>query len=363
MEKYIEINNYAYINIGKSNCNEKILNFKTKLEMSNKFYSYPFGSTKMRYQQGEMFNYELILEKKENEYCFYKLKVKRFNKPNCIVTSNFFFSEGWTIDLYVLNIPDKINIDNNFINLNKINSFFPENYGEITINLPKKYVKPKIGIVMPLFSRFNYVEKCLESLSKSNLSICIFLMMDESLTKEINDDKIKTNELIKKFKHNDCIIIKVHKNSHGNMFESILKGFDFLGQFCDNLLTVDSDVIFKHNWIEKIYNNKEINKFKKPIILTGFNSISHKIKEDKGEYFIKESLGGCNMCFNSSIYFNILRYMFISYKWDTLIGNYFSKNGVIICTKPSQIEHIGYESSGHRKNYKRNISLDKSIDF
>ena len=60
MEKYIEINNYAFINIGKSNFNEKILYFKSKLEMSNKFYSYPFGSNKMRYQKGEIFHHLML---------------------------------------------------------------------------------------------------------------------------------------------------------------------------------------------------------------------------------------------------------------------------------------------------------------
>ena len=70
MNKYININNYAYINIGKSNYKEKILYLKTELKMSNNFYSYPFGSNKMRYQKGEMFNYELFLEKKENEIFF-----------------------------------------------------------------------------------------------------------------------------------------------------------------------------------------------------------------------------------------------------------------------------------------------------
>jgi hypothetical protein len=59
--------------------------------------------------------------------------------------------------------------------------------------------------------------------------------------------------------------------------------------------------------------------------------------------------------------------MMVSYKWDTLISNYCKNNSTIICTKPSQIEHIGEESSGHRmifgKNKKDLKSSDKSIDF
>ena len=374
MKKYVEINNYSYIHIGISSTNEKILYIKTSLKLSKKFYSYPFSSTKMRYQYPEMFSYNLILEKSEyinnKNYNFYKLLVNRSDKIICSVTAKFFYNDGWKIDLYAVNIPDKIDISNSFIKLDIIKKYFPKNYGEITIDLPNNYTKPKIGIVMPLFSRNQYVKKCFESLKKSNLKSCIFLMMDESLSKDINEDKIKTNEIIKNFAHNDCIVIKIHKSKHGNMFESILKGFDFLGQFCPTLITVDSDVIFKENWVIEIMKNfilEEKENYNKPIILTAYNSISHNIKEDKHDFYIKESLGGCNMCFSCDDYFNIFRFMMVSYKWDTLISNYCKNNSTIICTKPSQIEHIGEESSGHRmifgKNKKDLKSSDKSIDF
>ena len=98
--------------------------------------------------------------------------------------------------------------------------------------------------------------------------------------------------------------LKVFKNKHGNMFDSILTGWDMIYPFCDFLITLDSDTIMKKDWITKINlsfhamkNDFTPNKF---IIFSGFNTETerHSVIEKKEDNILKNSIGGCNMFFN-----------------------------------------------------------------
>jgi hypothetical protein len=316
-----------------------------------------------------MFKYKLKkLDNDKEEYNNYELIVKRHDKPNCPKTAKVFWSDGWTIDLYISFIPN-LNISNSFLDLNNILNLLPYNYGDITLDLPEKYTKPTIGIVMPIYNRYEYLKKCLDSLSKTNLSECILVLVDESITKEVNDDKKKVNLLVKEFKMKDTVLIKIHKKKHGNMFDSILHSFDLVQPLCDYLITIDSDTIHKVDWINKLMNTYEMIKKEYPnkkLLLSGFNTITtnfHKILEEKEKYMVKSSVGGCQMFFESKLYLKILRYTLISHKWDTnLIKNLKDNNGLVCVTRPSVIEHIGFESSGHR-SYNNSLVFDKSLDF
>ena len=357
----MNIKSFAKIHLGKSSTNTKEYIFKTDLELTNNFRTYPFGSNRMRYQYPEMFKYELI--KLENQV--YKLIVSRLKKPNCPVTAKYFWSDGWTLDLYVSNIPN-LNTEE-FYNKNNLISYLPENYGNYIINVPKNF-KPNIGIVVPLFGRYEYTKKFLDSLNKTELKNCILVLIDESLTKNLNEDKIKTNELIKNY-NLKCPSIKIFKNKHGNMFDSFLTGCDLLEPYCDFLMNLDSDTIHKKEWVNNLINiHTELEKkySSKPILLSGFNTINtnlHKILEEKDNYYLKGSVGGCHLFFRKEVYNMLLRFTIISHKWDTNIFNIINKNkGIIAVSKPSVIEHIGAITSVERNNNKKNY-WDKSIDF
>ena len=363
--EYNNLLNFSDIYLGFSDTKTKIIKLKTNFTLTENFISNPYGSNRLRFQFPDMFTYKLKLDKKEREEYFYTLEVTRYDKPNCKTNSKFFFIEGWKVELRCYNF-SKLNLESNFFTNEEIYKYFPRNYANINLDLPTIKYTIKTGIVVPLYSRSKYVEKFFESINKSNLENCIIVLIDESQTQKINDDKIRTHQLIKSFRNNNIIVVKVYKNNHGNMFDSILRGFDFLSNFCEFLVTVDSDVIFKNNWINKLYNLNNIINDK--CILTGYNSNLHKVKETFNNYYLKESLGGCNICFKTEYYHNYFRFCLHSYKWDTNISNCANNNNFkIICTNPSVIQHLGIESTGHRKKFGSNkidkINHDIALDF
>lgn len=394
--KVITVNNYSRIVLGESKTNVKKYILKSSIELSNNFITFPFGSNRTRYQYPEMFTYQIttfdnklgkikLPSKKYSKFkFFYELTVTRLEKSNCGVTAKFFWNPGWSIDLIISNIPDfNNNSKNEYFTTENIYKYLPENYGNVVVNNIPENFKPKLGIIVPCFGRHVYVKKCFDSLFKTinespgvidnskdtiNTSEIILVIVDESLAKKQNYDKIKTNDMIKKYNFG-FPTIKIFKNKHGNMFDSFLVGCDLLMPHCEYLMNLDSDTIHKNNWINttlKLFHELENKYSNGKLLLTGFNTTNegrHKIIKEFDNYYLKSSVGGCHLCFKSSLYKSLLRYAVISYKWDTNIHGIVNKNkGIIACTKPSVIDHIGEISSGHRKNVDGE-NADKSIDF
>lgn len=357
------------INLGKSETKSKIYKIKTKLKLSNNFVSFPFGSTRIRFQYDELFEFELYEDQYENKteenYDYYTLKVtkKEVNLKNCPHNMKYFYSDGWNIDLRVLNIASKCKNDLFCLTEEILYQLIPENYGSLTLSLSANFPTTyKIGIVTPIYSRHEYLIKFLDSLSVSILSQCVLVLIDESMCKDVNNDKILVNKLVKEYENKNVTIIKIYKNTHGNMFDSILTGFDLLSTFCDYLMTIDSDTIHKSNWIEKYIGT--FDKVKKDIcsdniLLSGFNTINrgtHIVLSKNDNYVLKKSVGGCNMFFKSILYHNFIRKALMSHKWDSNILKIMSSidGSVIVTTNPSVVEHIGYQSS---------VQTDEEYDY
>lgn len=326
-------------NIGSSNINTKTIIVDKKY--TNKFYSYPFGTTRTRFARNDPFdikwsNNEIFITKNNNS------------------SSN----NGWNINLKIWYPPD--------VKLSELNiiSLIPFNYGIIQkYNLEKEHYK--YGLVIPFFSRADYVQQFLTSLQKSDLSDCLMVFVDESMTKDVDDDHVSVNSMISSFVGNN--LIKIYKNKHGNMFDSILTGWDVLYRYCDFMVTLDSDTLVKENWLEKItesFITAEQDSNNDFILCSGFNveSQRHYVIEKRDIYIIKGSVGGCNMFFRKKIYPDYIRRTLISHKWDTNIISYIKElNGIFVTTNPSVIQHIGKVSSGHRNDV--NTSWDHSNDY
>jgi hypothetical protein len=352
------IDNYSNIYIGPYEKASKHIHIFSKLNFNNiTILTDPFGSSKLRFQYPEMFLYSIV--KNNNDY---ELIIKRHDKANCKLTSKFFWTNGWKFDLYITIIKD--HPYNSFYTKEEIITRLPKNYGEVNItNVP--YYKPIIGIIIPIFGRPGYTEKCLESLKNTNLQNCVIILLDESMTKKINNKKRRTSEYVQKYDIPGKFIIKIKKNKHGNMFDSILRGFDLAYSMVDYLVTVDSDTIQNKNWITKqieLHKKISIKHPNKPIIISGFNTVNtglHKIKKEYDDYYTKHSVGGCQLLFKKDIYLKFLRFSLLSYKWDTLFSNIINReNGIIATTKPSTINHIGKISSVRNNSSVYDFAID-----
>lgn len=361
----MQIINNRIIHIGKSNTNQKELSFKSLLLFdNNNFIIFPFGTTRIRYQTENIFDITLIKLSTLDNYFNYKLIINKTEKALTGRNAKLFYKKGWELDLKLWH-PYKSKMNN--ISLDHLYTLIPPNYGSIEFNnvIKQKY---KIGIVIPFYSRYNYVKAFLDSLKKTDLNECLIVFIDESMTKEVDDDKLKTHELIKNYSINTSLI-KIYKNKHGNMFDSILTGMDLLSSYCEFLTTLDSDTLQKEDWISKLLNTylKIKKDFKnKHVLCSGFNVVSerHSIIKEYTDYIIKNSVGGCNMFFSRDTYFDIVRKTLISHKWDSNIINYLqTQNSIIGTTNPSVIQHIGKVSSGHRIDINSSPNYDKSDDF
>ena len=338
------------IKIGTSIEDTVCITLPDEINYSKTFLTDPFGSNRMRYQYPEAFSY--ILDNNQLTVIKNKSYVSR-------VTSNLFNETGWNFPLTVSNIP--INMEwNTSIEIEKI---LPKDYASVSINkvIEKNY---RYGIVIPTFGRYDYVTRSLKSLRDSNLpkNETLLVIVDESMTKEVDDDKKETKRWIEGFDIEGVAIIKIYKNKHGNMFDSLLSGLDLIFPKCKYVMNLDSDTIHKKDWLNilncvyQIAENEYPNKL---IVMTGYNSNNHEIEEKKERYIIKKSLGGCHLYFRSVDYVKYLRYTLISNKWDTNLYEQVQRvGGVLVSTNPSVIEHIGEISSVRKEK-----NVDKSIDY
>ena len=314
--------------IGVSCENSITIQLTSHKDYSKKWYIYPFGETRTRFQKDNSFAIQFSSE--TNTIMITKIKSN----------SKYLWGTGWKIPLQLWYPHDVCDF------------IIPPNYGRlIRHGIQKKSYK--YGLVVPFYSRANYVKEFLESLHQSDLSNCLVIFMDESLTKDVNEDHISVNALIKKFIIPN--LIKVYKNRHGNMFDSILTGWDMIYPFCEYLITLDSDTIMRKDWINKIdasfHGIKNDNPGNQFVLVSGFNTETerHRIIERRSQYILKNSIGGCNMFFHKDIYPDYIRKTLISYKWDSNIVTYIQElGGIIGTTNPSVIQHIGEVSSGHR---------------
>lgn len=339
------------INIGNSLDESKCITLEDNVDYGDIFLTDPFGSNRMRFQYPEVFHYK----RDGNQLTITK------NKSNVSrVTSNLFSEKGWNVDISVSNIPN----NKKWLNSVEIEKILPVNYSNVTINsiIETKY---KYGIVIPTFGRYEYVSRSLNSLKESNIpkGETLLVIVDESTTKDLDDDKIKTKKWIEEFNIEGIAIIKIFKNKHGNMFDSLLIGLDLIHTKCEYVMNLDSDTIHKTGWIQEVvitYNLVERENQNKLIVLTGYNSNSHEIEEKRNKYIVKKSLGGCHLFFKSIDYVNYLRCTLISTKWDTNLYEQVKRlGGILVTTNPSVIEHIG-EISSSRKN---EVNKDKALDF
>jgi hypothetical protein len=159
--------------------------------------------------------------------------------------------------------------------------------------------------------------------------------------------QVSTNRsLIMSFSHN-IPVIKIFKNTHGNVHDSLRTGWDLLLSLfgCGYLCNLDSDMIVKPHWLTEITLLHEIVAriyTKLPVIVSGFNTPSHPVSKTYDLFYLKRTIGGANLFFNREVYKNILRPSLETILWDWLACNSMRKQeGVIAVSRKSVAQHIG----------------------
>ena len=347
------------------------------IEFINQPIIKPYSSTRTRYELSPVLDCTVIRLHSYNHswsydpsypIMFYKVCIKKTPRALLSRTSKLFIGSKFDISLELWCPPQKSL--SQFINDDTILSQLPYQYGEISISqscIPAR--RYKTGIVIPFYSRSEYVAQFLESLINSNLSDCLIIMVDESLTKDVNIDHRMVHKQVDEFELDErnkyTPVIKIFKYIHGNMNDSILRGLDILYTYCDTLSTIDSDTIHNIDWLPRLHvalkeaTDPLIKPQNSNILISGFNveSERHSVVSRTPEYIVKTSVGGCHMMFSSTMYIEVIRPCLVSHKWDSNIVsniNHINRSLInqesepkykIITTNPSVIQHIGISTS------------------
>jgi hypothetical protein len=211
-----------------------------------------------------------------------------------------------------------------------------------------------LGIVIPTFNRPEYLKYVFYSLSLSDITESIILLIFDDGSEEI------TQQLIKKFKLN-IPIIKIFINKlnivsqdsytiiPGSAFPFTIRyGFDILFQLGTKyVMNSDSDAMFTMNWLQILFTM--LRKIEDPrFILSGFRCADefHKVTFDYPDYAHLSSFGGINFTCNKQTFYEIAKDNIYDFTFDWKVSNACNDNNITIyLTKPSIVQHIGVHSS------------------
>ena len=222
----------------------------------------------------------------------------------------------------------------------------------------KKFINNvKVLFLMRNYNRPEYLKNTLYHLDNSDI--------DQCFKKIIYDDASNDKEVLKllnNYKNKYDIIF----NSKNYKQKSMVKFLDIIEKKYntnyDFICYLDNDAIVKKDFIKKCIETFELIKKEQKlpnnkILLTGFNTSNHKISKTFDNYHIKESIGGIHMFFHKSLLKDINKWWAYKKDWG-IVEKLKEEGGLIFCTRPSVIQHIG-KIGDHSKNNK----YDKSQDF
>jgi len=214
-------------------------------------------------------------------------------------------------------------------------------------------IKYRYGIVMCCYNRPEYLRRTLQSLKESDVRGSIIYIIDDHST-----DK-ETISLINTFTMDSVKVVKIRNKKNLGINYSLLKGFNMIHPKCEYMVNIDSDVLMKKDWLQKLYETyQSTSKYSisnNGYILSGFNCVqsckTHSIVETYPEFHIKKTTGGVNLFFHRDIYDMFIREVFEKghedgrrgILWDWKLCEVSDELNVkIIVSNPSVIQHIGF---------------------
>ena len=215
----------------------------------------------------------------------------------------------------------------------------------------------KTGLLIPSFNRPEYLEQCLDSLSKVEpLADLTVILLDDGSTNHL------THELIQNFKLNWAKVDKLFLRKNQGIKHSLRIGFNYLfSSDCDICINLDSDAIVKPQFLKVL---KDLKTRFPDSIVSGFNTLTtdprtkkvrHPIAVQNEDHCIKQSIGGINMVLNRANYTEwVLPSLIAPGHWD---WNVCRKTMKFIVSTPSIVQHIGIEKGINLNN------PDTAFDF
>jgi len=202
------------------------------------------------------------------------------------------------------------------------------------------------GIIITTYNRHEYLWHCFESLKRADLTGCVVVIVDDCST------DYKTRNLVAEFSLLGMDVIKIWNTKNEGVKSSTRKGVETVLHRCDMFMTLDGDAIVRKDFVKKILG------LPKDGISTGFHcttknlngSERHRIVGETDGYYLKESVGGINMCFSKKAYFDHIEPTFHKHgNWDHESCKSLNATGkYVYCVKQSVVQHIGFNSAmGH----------------
>lgn len=208
----------------------------------------------------------------------------------------------------------------------------------------------KVGLVIPIYNRPQYVRRCFDSLRKLNTRPDVVVLVDDYST------DLEIDELILAFVKEQEGIMMMRNDTNSGVRHSLRVGIEAaFAAKCGLVINLDSDAIVKPDFIKRLTSMHLV--LGSQMIVTGFNNPKEPVV--KGEHHVatfKAHANGINMCFNEDQYKKHIKPALLakSGNWDYMA----SESAKLVCvTIPSCVQHIGMHSSmGH-------VGADVAQDF
>ena len=220
------------------------------------------------------------------------------------------------------------------------------------IQFPQTALKAsyRVGLVVPTYNRTTYIRRCFRSLQASQLQDTVVIVVDDA-----SDERESVN-LVQNFSHKDAPVIRIFRVDDGcpssidDTFPfNLTVSFSCLLCFfsCRYLCILDSDTKVKPDWLDRLcrLHQSFTEEMAAPVIVSGFNTLVHPhVRAPSKKFIYKDTMGGINMLFTPDLYRKIISP--IVPRWDEVVGVRMKRRDYkMICTRPSVVQHIGYQGS------------------
>lgn len=227
----------------------------------------------------------------------------------------------------------------------------------------EKHVQPgplhdATAVVVTTWNRPQYLQPCLQSLSRSNLHNAILILVDDA------SDDPETQRMVAQFAL-PTPVLKIRKTHRTRMHVGLDIGWCLARNLgCRYLCNLDADVIVRTDWLTTLRGLFESLPYDPDsVLLSGFNRGNAPCILEEHEHFLRKSrMGGVNYFFTPG-FFEAVRYLLFNENWDSHIQHYcaqrHSRRMRMLCCKPSVVQHIGREGL----NAGVNSPFDQADDF